>query len=306
MGLRTSFPWRKSRAARQKRGTAGQPRCAPHACASVGMLAPKVSPLCLCNDHTSRASVNTGVRTRCPAAGGGVGHRGHAATWLLCYAPGACHAVQRAAALWGCHPRLPLLPLQVCMQGGIHPDFTGDTYLQILRAAKAGAPDMHVHAFSPLEVFEVRRVRVWMRVASVQPTCSVLRCMACRRQAPHFSSPLPLSPTPPKQGARSLGVSVASFLATLKDAGLGSLPGTAAEVLHDGVRGVLCPDKLNTQEWLEVGAFNALHQTNALHWCRWRRLLLVYMGVRVHMEGQHGALARHPHTVAGGCTELIA
>jgi hypothetical protein len=42
------------------------------------------------------------------------------------------------------------------MQGGIHPDFTGDTYLRLLEAAKAGAPDIHVHAFSPLEVTQVR------------------------------------------------------------------------------------------------------------------------------------------------------
>jgi len=96
---------------------------------------------------------------------------------------------------------------EVCMQGGIHPDFTGSTYLDIVAAAKAGAPDMHVHAFSPLEVFE---------------------------------------------GARSLGVSLADFLTSLHDAGCDSLPGTAAEVLHDGVRAVLCPDKINTAEWLEV------------------------------------------------------
>eukprot|EP00887_Chlorella_sp_A99_P004818 scaffold4.g4818.t1 len=83
---------------------------------------------------------------------------------------------------------------EVCMQGGIHPDFTGETYLAILGAAKAAAPDIHVHAFSPLE----------------------------------------------------------RYLAALRDAGLGSLPGTAAEVLDDGVRTALCPDKLSSREWLEV------------------------------------------------------
>lgn len=96
---------------------------------------------------------------------------------------------------------------EVCMQGGIHPDFTGDTYLRLLAAAKEGAPGIHVHAFSPLEVFH---------------------------------------------GATSLGWSLPRYLSALRDAGLGSLPGTAAEVLDPGVRAVLCPDKISAEEWLEV------------------------------------------------------
>jgi FO synthase len=98
---------------------------------------------------------------------------------------------------------------EVCLQGGIHPAYTGATYLEICRAVKAAAPGIHVHAFSPLEI---------------------------------------------RQGAATLGLSVADFLAALKEAGLGTLPGTAAEILDDEVRSVLCPDKLNTQEWLEVMA----------------------------------------------------
>lgn len=101
----------------------------------------------------------------------------------------------------------------------VHP--AGDTYLRILQAAKAGAPDIHVHAFSPLEVH---------------------------------------------QGATSLGLPYASYLAMLKQAGLGSLPGTAAEVLHDDVRQQLCPDKINTQQWLEVGGATAL-VCPGLPWC---------------------------------------
>eukprot|EP00897_Mesotaenium_endlicherianum_P002100 jgi/Mesen1/1918/ME000144S01045 len=96
---------------------------------------------------------------------------------------------------------------EVCMQGGIHPDFTGRTYLSLLRAVKEAAPALHVHAFSPLEV---------------------------------------------QQGARTLGLRVEEYLERLRDAGLGSLPGTAAEVLHDDVRRRLCPDKLSSQEWLQV------------------------------------------------------
>jgi FO synthase len=96
---------------------------------------------------------------------------------------------------------------EVCMQGGIHPDYTGDTYLSILRVVKSVVPAMHIHALSPLEV---------------------------------------------RQGARTLGIATADFLCRLRDAGLGSLPGTAAEILDDDVRAIICPDKLRTAEWLEV------------------------------------------------------
>lgn len=54
------------------------------------------------------------------------------------------------------------------------------------------------------------------------------------------------------QGATSLGLPLRSFLRLLKEAGLGSLPGTAAEVLDDQIRGVLCPDKLTAAQWVEV------------------------------------------------------
>jgi FO synthase len=97
--------------------------------------------------------------------------------------------------------------VEVCMQGGIHPDYTGTTYLELLRAAKAAVPEIHVHAFSPLEVMH---------------------------------------------GAATLGLSIADFLRELKGAGLGTLPGTAAEILDDEVRAVICPDKLNTDQWLAV------------------------------------------------------
>jgi FO synthase len=96
---------------------------------------------------------------------------------------------------------------EVCLQGGIHPTYTGDTYASIVRAVKDACPDLHVHAFSPLEV---------------------------------------------SQGAKTLGVSVSDYLKRLKDEGLGSLPGTAAEILHDDIRAQICPDKLTTEEWLGV------------------------------------------------------
>ena len=96
---------------------------------------------------------------------------------------------------------------EVCMQGGIHPKFTGETYLALCAAARAAAPGMHIHAFSPLEI---------------------------------------------THGARSLGLPLDVFLTDMKAAGLNSLPGTAAEILDDDVREVICPDKLNTAEWVEV------------------------------------------------------
>jgi FO synthase len=96
---------------------------------------------------------------------------------------------------------------EVCLQGGIHPDYTGETYDAICRTIKAAVPDMHIHAFSPLEV---------------------------------------------TQGAATLQRSVPDFLAQLKQAGLGTLPGTAAEILDDEVRAIICPDKINTAQWLDV------------------------------------------------------
>lgn len=96
---------------------------------------------------------------------------------------------------------------EVCMQGGIHPDYTGHTYLEICRTVKRASPAMHVHAFSALEV---------------------------------------------SQGASTLGMPIKTYLTMLKENGLGTLPGTAAEVLDDEVRAILCPDKLSTSEWLSI------------------------------------------------------
>ncbi len=96
---------------------------------------------------------------------------------------------------------------EVCLQGGIHPDYTGETYVRICRAIKAAVPGMHIHAFSPLEV---------------------------------------------TQGAATLGLNLPDFLARLKESGLGTLPGTAAEILDDAVRAVIAPDKINTAQWLAV------------------------------------------------------
>jgi FO synthase len=143
---------------------------------------------------------------------------------------------------------------EVCMQGGIHPDYTGETYLSILRAVKDALPQIHVHAFSPLEV---------------------------------------------SQGAATLGVPVPEFLRRLKDAGLGTLPGTAAEVLDDEVRSVICPDKLSTQEWLDV--------VEAAHGVGFRTTSTIMYG---HIDGprnwaRHLLRLRELQGRTGGITEFV-
>lgn len=96
---------------------------------------------------------------------------------------------------------------EVCLQGGIHPKYDGNTYLNILAAVNAAAPDIHIHAFSPLEV---------------------------------------------THGAQTLGLSLHAFLGQLRDAGLSTLPGTAAEILDEEIRAIICPDKIGAAAWLDV------------------------------------------------------
>ncbi len=117
------------------------------------------------------------------------------------YLMGLDEIVERAVEAWGRGAT------EVTLQGGIHPDFTGNFYVDVVRSIKDQLPDMHIHGFTPLEVW---------------------------------------------QGAETLGIPVRRFLEELKDAGLGTLPGTAAEILDDDVRAHLCPDKIRTSQWAEV------------------------------------------------------
>lgn len=144
---------------------------------------------------------------------------------------------------------------EVCMQGGISPDYTGQTYLNILNTVKTAQPGMHVHAFSPLEV---------------------------------------------TQGAQTLGLSLQEFLGRLKDAGLGSLPGTAAEILHDEVREILCKDKLTTEEW--VAAVEAAHQVGL------KTTSTIMFGHIDHPRhwARHLMILRELQERTGGITEFVA
>jgi len=144
--------------------------------------------------------------------------------------------------------------VEVCLQGGIHPEYTGQTYLDILTAIKAQLPDMHVHAFSPLEIH---------------------------------------------QGAETLGLSIEDFLHRLIEAGLGSLPGTAAEILDDDVREFLCPDKINTGQWFDV--------VGTAHRLGLRTTATIMFG---HVDkpknwANHLWRLRHQQQQSGGFTELV-
>jgi FO synthase len=143
---------------------------------------------------------------------------------------------------------------EICLQGGIHPAFTGETYAEIVSAIKDAVPGIHVHAFSALEIW---------------------------------------------QGAATLGLELEPYLALLRDRGLSSLPGTAAEILDDEVRRVICPDKVTTAQWLEV------HDT--AHRVGLRSNVTIMFG---HVErpehvARHLLRAREQQRRSGGFTELV-
>jgi FO synthase len=143
---------------------------------------------------------------------------------------------------------------EVCLQGGIHPSFTGDYYAGVVRLIKDAVPGMHVHAFSALEVW---------------------------------------------QGAATLGLDLETYLTRLRDLGLGSLPGTAAEILDDEVRAIICPDKVTTDQWL--GVHGAAHRVGL------RSNVTIMFG---HVErpvhwARHLLRAREQQARTGGFTEFV-
>lgn len=143
---------------------------------------------------------------------------------------------------------------EVCLQGGIHPSYTGQHYLDVVAAVKQAVPGMHVHAFSPLEVF---------------------------------------------QGAATLGLELRDFLVRLRDAGLGTLPGTAAEILDDEVRRIICPDKINTQQWLDV--IRTAHEVGL----RTTSTIMYGHVDRPHHWARHLIRLRRLQAETGGITEFV-
>ena len=144
--------------------------------------------------------------------------------------------------------------VEICLQGGIHPGFTGEHYLDICRALKSELPELHIHAFSALEVW---------------------------------------------QGAATLGLSLEEYLGALREAGLASLPGTAAEILDDDVRRVICPDKVTTAQWLRV--HDVAHRVGL------RSTTTIMFG---HVEGprswaHHLVELREQQRRSGGFTEFV-
>jgi FO synthase len=143
---------------------------------------------------------------------------------------------------------------EICLQGGIHPAFTGEYYADVVRAIRDAVPGIHVHAFSALEIW---------------------------------------------QGAETLELPVETYLRRLRELGLGSLPGTAAEILDDEIRAVICPDKVTTSQWLDV--HDAAHR--------------VGLGSNVtmmfgHVDGprnwaRHLLRAREQQRRSGGFTEFV-
>ena len=143
---------------------------------------------------------------------------------------------------------------EVCLQGGIAPKYTGNTYLAIVEAVKIGAPDIHVHAFSPLEVWH---------------------------------------------GAETLKLDLRDYLARLKAQGLSSLPGTAAEILDDEVRRVLCADKINTDQWLAV-----MEAAHAVGLKSTATIMFGHIDQPIHWA-RHLLRVRDLQERTGGFTELV-
>ncbi len=143
---------------------------------------------------------------------------------------------------------------EVCLQGGIGAHYTGDTYHAILKAVKAAAPEIHVHAFSPLEIWH---------------------------------------------GADTLGMPLQDYLMRLRDAGLASLPGTAAEILDDEVREELCADKINTTQWL--GVMEAAHSVGLRSTAT---IMFGHIDRTVHWA-RHLLRVRDLQEKTGGFTEFV-
>lgn len=144
--------------------------------------------------------------------------------------------------------------IEVCIQGGLHPDTDAYFYEKILLKVKEEVPDVHIHAFSPMEIF---------------------------------------------YGASKAHLSIKETLKMLKKAGLGSMPGTAAEILDDDVRSVICPGKLKTDEWIEV--IETAHKTGIPTTCTMMYGHIEDLNHRI----EHLEILRNIQKKTGGFTEFV-
>jgi FO synthase len=167
---------------------------------------------------------------------------------------GAPYLVPLAEVVRRCEEAWDRGATEVCLQGGIHPAFTGDYYAEVVEAIREAVPGLHIHAFSALEIW---------------------------------------------QGAATLELALDEYLTKLREVGLGSLPGTAAEILDDEVRAVICPDKVTTDQWLVV--HDAAHRVGL------RSNVTIMFG---HVDAprswaRHLVRAREQQRASGGFTEFV-
>lgn len=143
---------------------------------------------------------------------------------------------------------------EVCLQAGLAPSIDGDTYVELCRAVKRAAPELHIHAFSPEEV---------------------------------------------KYGAALARVPIAEYLARLREAGLGSLPGTSAEILDDPLRQRIAPHRISVAEWIEV-----VRSAHALGIPTTATMMFGHVETLEH-RARHLDLLRSLQKETGGFTEFV-
>ena len=144
--------------------------------------------------------------------------------------------------------------VEVCIQGGLHPDVDAYFYQELLQKLRAELPDIYIHAFSPMEIL---------------------------------------------YGANKAGISIKDELKMLKEAGLDSIPGNAAEILNDDIRKILCPTKMSTDQWIEV--VETAHKTGIPTTCT---MMYGHIENSVHRV-EHMDILRRIQEKTGGFTEFV-
>ncbi|MDD3986015.1 MAG: 5-amino-6-(D-ribitylamino)uracil--L-tyrosine 4-hydroxyphenyl transferase CofH [Methanobacterium sp.] len=144
--------------------------------------------------------------------------------------------------------------VEVCIQGGLHPDVDAYYYEELLQKLRSELPDMYIHAFSPMEIL---------------------------------------------YGAEKADISILEELKMLKDAGLDSIPGNAAEILNDNIRKIICPSKMSTARWVEI--VETAHKKGIPTTCT-----MMYGHVEdVNDRVEHMDILRNIQKRTGGFTEFV-